>query len=102
MFFLSIMAVILIFYFTYFTDDWTIPKGAEIVVFPWGTCQSRLNWGPDAREFIPERWFRPNQPDPVAFNAFSYGRRICIGKTIILIASCFHFLSISWENHLVI
>lgn len=75
-------------------DGWTVPKGAEVVVFPWGTCQSRLNWGEDARKFVPERWFRDNQPDPIAFNAFSYGRRICIAKHSamvflkIIIAQC--------------
>ncbi|CAD0205620.1 unnamed protein product [Chrysodeixis includens] len=45
-------------------------------------------WGPDVHEFKPERWLEPGRlPDnPNAFAAFSFGRRICIGKTYALMS----------------
>lgn len=64
-----------------FTDGCVIPEGTEIIDNLWGACRSRESWGEDAEEFIPERFFREVQPaDPAAFAAFSYGRRICIGR----------------------
>ncbi|CAH0597836.1 unnamed protein product [Chrysodeixis includens] len=45
-------------------------------------------WGPDVHEFKPERWLEPGRlPDnPNAFAAFSFGRRMCIGKTYALMS----------------
>ncbi|KAH9635970.1 hypothetical protein HF086_015544 [Spodoptera exigua] len=38
-------------------------------------------WGPDAKEYRPERWLEEQPPgNPAAFLPFSYGRRACIGK----------------------
>ncbi|XP_050669485.1 cytochrome P450 4C1-like isoform X1 [Leptidea sinapis] len=40
-------------------------------------------WGPDADQWIPERWLDPQRlpANPHAFAAFSYGKRNCIGQT---------------------
>lgn len=38
--------------------DRTFPKGTILSVNPWVIHRSTEIWGPDAREFIPERWFR--------------------------------------------
>nr|ULR85475.1 cytochrome P450 [Spodoptera frugiperda] len=40
------------------------------------------SWGPDAKEFKPERWLNPDTlpENPNAFAGFSIGKRNCIGK----------------------
>ena len=41
-------------------------------------------WGPDANEFIPERWLDPAKLPKVssAYAAFHTGKRVCIGKKL--------------------
>lgn len=38
--------------------DRTFKEGTILSVNPWVLHRSREIWGPDAREFVPERWFR--------------------------------------------
>nr|AGO62010.1 cytochrome P450 CYP340L1 [Spodoptera frugiperda] len=40
------------------------------------------SWGPDAKEFNPDRWLNPDTlpQNPYAFAGFSIGKRNCIGK----------------------
>ncbi|PZC74190.1 hypothetical protein B5X24_HaOG200063 [Helicoverpa armigera] len=61
--------------------SYTIPKGTAIAINSWGAGRSERVWGPDAKEYRPERWLEDQGPgQPGAFLAFSYGRRACIGK----------------------
>lgn len=41
-------------------DEYTIPEGTTVSVNIWVMHHSKEIWGEDAREFKPERWFRPN------------------------------------------
>lgn len=62
-------------------ESYTIPKGTAIAINAWGAGRSERVWGPDAKEYRPERWLEDQTPgQPGAFLAFSYGRRACIGK----------------------
>ncbi|KAL4898639.1 cytochrome P450 [Aspergillus ambiguus] len=66
-----------------------IAAGTIITVAPWAVNNSPELWGPDAREFKPERWIdqntgKPNQTGGVstnyAFLTFLHGPRSCIGQ----------------------
>jgi len=61
-----------------------IPKGTTINVNIAAANLHPLIWGPDAREFRPERWDSMEKgdaaSDPFAFESFINGPRICIGK----------------------
>ena len=69
----------------------SIPKGT-IVTSPFiyiNTCETF--WGPDAKQFVPERWLGPDNPSKAKdlgghrqIYTFSDGPRICLGKTFAL------------------
>lgn len=59
-----------------------IPKDTLVDVCPAVTLLNPLIWGPDPGTPDPDRWdhLTPEQTSPYAFNAFSNGPRICIGR----------------------
>lgn len=62
-----------------------IPRGTTIVICPWAVNTSTHLWGPDAREFKPERWLGANAnsggaESNYAITTFLHGPRSCIGK----------------------
>ncbi|RDI77434.1 hypothetical protein Vi05172_g12537 [Venturia inaequalis] len=60
-----------------------IPKGSQVVYSPWVMGRDPKLWGPDAREFKPERWLdvsKENSRHPYSFLAFGGGSRRCIGE----------------------
>ncbi|CAG8453212.1 122_t:CDS:10 [Ambispora leptoticha] len=62
-----------------------VPAGT--VVFP-STYYLHTNkelWGPDALEFVPERWLVPERIPKDAFYPFSAGSRNCIGQNFALL-----------------
>ncbi|KAI0886959.1 cytochrome P450 [Annulohypoxylon maeteangense] len=65
-----------------------LPKGTQLVLSPPVTNLSPRIWGPDAREFIPERWesLTDDATTPYATQTFGNGPRICIGKSYSLLA----------------
>jgi cytochrome P450 len=63
-----------------------IPAGTTVVICPWAVNTSTHQWGPDAREFNPERWLQPGTANTggaesnYAITTFLHGPRSCIGK----------------------
>lgn len=39
-------------------------------------------WGPDADDFVPERWEKVTEEQKAAFIPFSYGPRSCVGRNV--------------------
>ncbi|KAF4950241.1 hypothetical protein FGADI_8329 [Fusarium gaditjirri] len=64
-----------------------IPKGTAIVVAPAAPHFNPTIWGDTADKFDPDRWddLPEAARDPYAFQAFSTGPRICIGKSFALL-----------------
>lgn len=62
-----------------------IPKSTTIVICPWAVNTSRHLWGPDAREFNPDRWLGAGRANTggadsnYAITTFLHGPRSCIG-----------------------
>lgn len=83
-----------------------IPKGTTIIIPPWAVNTSRKLWGPDGREFSPERWTAPDANDNdgddehddedvvggqrgmnsgnFAMLTFLHGPRSCIGQSFAI------------------
>jgi len=63
-----------------------VPAGTTVVICPWAINTSTKLWGPDAREFTPERWLKPGTANTggaesnYANCTFLHGPRSCIGK----------------------
>lgn len=63
-----------------------IPKGTSIIVGNWATNRSHELWGPDAREFNPDRWLGAGRmknggaTSNYAYMTFGHGARSCIGQ----------------------
>ncbi|KAF7723245.1 hypothetical protein EC973_002183 [Apophysomyces ossiformis] len=67
-------------------DGTNIRKGDYVFWSPWVMGRSEKVWGPDARDFRPERWFTPEgelrrQPQG-KFNSFHGGPRVCLGQNL--------------------
>lgn len=61
----------------------SIPTGTKIVFSPWTNNRDPVHWGPDAREFRPERWL--DNPSGGADHSYSFltfgaGPRRCVGE----------------------
>jgi cytochrome P450 len=61
-----------------------LPKGTAIMLPPWAVNATREIWGPDAAEFVPERWLNPSKSggssSNFSFLTFLHGPRSCIGE----------------------
>lgn len=62
-----------------------VPKNTPLVVSFYAMNRMQENWGPDAGEFMPERWLGGNKSlggskDRFCFSTFSHGARSCIGQ----------------------
>lgn len=64
-----------------------IKKGTILMPIPSVISYNPNVWGEDAEVFNPDRWDRLSgaAADPVAFAAFGYGPRSCIGKAVALL-----------------
>jgi len=86
-----------------------VPPGAGIEIlghhFPADTVlsvpaytihHSKEIWGPDADEFVPERWIKVTERQKAAFIPFSYGPRACVGRNVaemelaLIVSTVFH------------
>jgi cytochrome P450 len=69
-------------------EDDVLPNGAKVLqgeVVAFSTyCMGRLTrlWGPDAKQFRPERWLNPDAtlPSQYDYPVFNAGPRVCLGK----------------------
>lgn len=70
------------------SDGTFIPAGCYAVICPFTTGRRTDVWGPDAREFKPERWLdESGKLLPVSsfkFNSFLGGPRACIGMNLAM------------------
>ncbi|KAF2740058.1 cytochrome P450 3A4 [Polyplosphaeria fusca] len=67
-----------------------VPKGTMSIVVPWAINRSPTLWGPNADQFVPERWLDAAAGDKAnymggaesnyAFLTFLHGPRSCIGE----------------------
>ncbi|KAI0191357.1 cytochrome P450 [Astrocystis sublimbata] len=67
-------------------DEVVVPKGTAIDMVPSVVIRNPVIWGDDADEVDPTRWTRlvSDQQSPYAFEAFSNGPRICVGRSFAL------------------
>ncbi|KAF8986427.1 hypothetical protein BGZ46_003534 [Entomortierella lignicola] len=63
-----------------YPDGVEIKKGESFLWSPWTMGRDTKLWGPDAREFNPERWLKGEKISPAKFPAFHAGPRTCLGQ----------------------
>ncbi|KAF9084984.1 hypothetical protein BGX23_010063 [Mortierella sp. AD031] len=56
-------------------------KGENIGWCSWAMGRMEALWGPDAKEFKPERWLTGEKPSSAKFTSFHLGPRTCLGKS---------------------
>lgn len=62
-----------------------VPANTTVIICPWATNVSQEMWGPDAKEFKPDRWMGPGRANTggaesnFAVTTFLHGPRSCIG-----------------------
>jgi len=63
---------------------YSFPPGTVLSVPAYTIHHSKEIWGPDADEFVPERWEegRLTQKQKDSFIPFSYGPRACVGRNV--------------------
>ncbi|KAF9365875.1 hypothetical protein BGX34_007824 [Mortierella sp. NVP85] len=67
-------------------EDDVLPNGVEIKKgeffqwSPWTMGRDTAIWGPDAKEYKPERWLEGDKASPSKFPAFHAGPRTCLGQ----------------------
>jgi cytochrome P450 len=64
-----------------------IPAGTNVIVSPQVSQSHPEIWGSSATTFEPDRWdsLPPESASPYAFQAFSSGPRVCIGKGLAML-----------------
>ncbi|CAO3690445.1 unnamed protein product [Umbelopsis vinacea] len=67
-------------------DGTVIKKGDYVVWSPWAQGRLESVWGPDAKEFKPERWLGENgelkRENQGVWPAFHAGPRVCLGQNL--------------------
>lgn len=58
------------------------PQGTVLSVPSYTIHHSKEIWGPDADDFVPERWANITEQQKSAFIPFSYGPRACVGRNV--------------------
>ncbi|RLN90215.1 hypothetical protein BBJ28_00017464 [Nothophytophthora sp. Chile5] len=97
---------------TVFPDGTFIPKGIDIMLSLYASGRLTSVWGPDAAEFVPERFLDGEtgkllQMPPTTLAAFSAGPRACVGQRLAMlemkiVATClvsrFHLVEAPGQN----
>lgn len=67
-------------------DGTRIKKGDYVMWSPWSQGRAESVWGPDAKEFKPERWITPEgdlrRESQGQWPAFHAGPRVCLGQNL--------------------
>ncbi|KAG2235764.1 hypothetical protein INT48_000990 [Thamnidium elegans] len=67
-------------------DGTAIKKGDYVIWSPWAQGRSEEVWGPDAKDFKPERWITPEgdlrRESQGQWPAFHAGPRVCLGQNL--------------------
>ena len=61
---------------------YSFPPGTALSVPSYTIHHSKEIWGPDADEFVPDRWDKATERQQNAFVPFSYGPRSCVGRNV--------------------
>jgi cytochrome P450 len=70
-------------------DSVLIPKGTTVLIPIKYFNRCEAIWGPDAKQFVPERWLKEktgdlNNSGSSRLYSFSDGPRMCLGKTFAM------------------
>ncbi|KAL3902074.1 MAG: hypothetical protein SGCHY_000108 [Lobulomycetales sp.] len=73
-------------------DGTFVAKGSRVIFSPYAMGRLTRIWGPDAKEFNPERWLVDGalrKESQIKFPAFNAGPRICLGQNLATqVCSC--------------
>ena len=71
-------------------DGTFVGKGSVVLFSPYASARDCRLWGPDAREWNPDRWLRDplesmdSMDSPYLYSAFNAGPRTCLGRDLAL------------------
>lgn len=83
----------------------TFMPGDVLSVPSYTIHHSKEIWGPDASEFVPERWGRLTARQKAAFIPFSHGPRACVGRNVaemellVIAATVFRLFDFQMEQN---
>ncbi|KAF9085790.1 Protein kinase alk2 [Mortierella sp. AD031] len=72
-------------------QDDVLPDGTKIYAGEWFTWSSYVMgrsekiWGPDVKEYKPERWINTEKPSQGKFSSFHAGPRVCLGMNFAIL-----------------
>ena len=76
----------------------TFPPGTVLSVPAYSLHHSKEVWGPDADEFVPDRWIEESEKGgrltermKASFIPFSYGPRACVGRNVAEVSLTFRY-----------
>ncbi|KAG0252304.1 hypothetical protein DFQ27_008157 [Actinomortierella ambigua] len=68
-------------------DGTRVYEGEFVSWSTWAMGRQESIWGPDARQFRPERWLNSEKPSQGKFSSFHVGPRVCLGQQFAIIES---------------
>ncbi|KAJ3226737.1 hypothetical protein HDU81_007116 [Chytriomyces hyalinus] len=85
---------------TTFPDGTFIPKGASVGWSTYAMGRTTEIWGPDAKDFRPERWLEmEKQPSPFNYPVFHAGPRVCLGRQMAELQGVFVLVQFVRKHH---
>ncbi|KAJ3154135.1 hypothetical protein HK101_001683 [Irineochytrium annulatum] len=76
-------------------DGTLVPRGSIVLWAPYGMGRDTRIWGPDAKQFRPERWIEMSkQPSPFDYPVFNAGPRVCLGKSMAELEGVYVMVSV--------